>query len=148
MNRIFLSFRTNTYQWSSDTIRSVVRSGWEVRGGTVERPMQMFVTPRVVEEAKKHFACDTLEGAELENQGGEGTALTHWEKRIFENEAMTGVHTQDPVYSKITLALLEDSGWYRPDYQAATTLAFGHRLGCDFAKKSCKSWLDQARKAQ
>jgi len=25
-----------------------------------------------------------LEGAELEDQGSTGTALTHWEKRLFE----------------------------------------------------------------
>ena len=36
------------------------------------------------EEVRRHFNCSTLEGAELENQGIEGTALTHWEKRIFE----------------------------------------------------------------
>lgn len=44
----------------------------------------MMVTPRVVAEARKHFNCDLLEGAELEDQGGDGTALTHWEKRILE----------------------------------------------------------------
>jgi hypothetical protein len=32
----------------------------------------MMVTPRVVEEVRKHFNCSTLEGAELEDQGGEG----------------------------------------------------------------------------
>lgn len=30
---------------------------------------------------------------------------------------MTGTHTQNPVYSRLTLALLEDSGWYRPNYR-------------------------------
>lgn len=51
-------------------------------------------------------------------QGGDGTALTHWEKRIFQDEAMTGtVHTKDPAYSRITFALLEDTGWYKPNYQ-------------------------------
>lgn len=44
----------------------------------------MMVTPRVVEEVREHFNCSILEGAELEDQGGEGTALTHWEKRILE----------------------------------------------------------------
>lgn len=44
----------------------------------------MMVTPRVIEEARRHFNCNKLEGAELEDQGGEGTALTHWEKRILE----------------------------------------------------------------
>ena len=72
----------------------------------------MIVTPRVREEVRRHFNCPTLEGAELEDQGGDGTELTHWEKRIFQNEAMTGtVHTAQPAYSMITLALMEDSGW-------------------------------------
>lgn len=50
----------------------------------MSKKIDMMVTPRVVEEVRKHFDCDRLEGAELEDQGGEGTALTHWEKRIFE----------------------------------------------------------------
>ena len=54
----------------------------------------------------------------LEDQGGDGTAITHWEKRIFQDEAMTGtVHTKDPAYSRLTFALLEDTGWYMPNYQ-------------------------------
>jgi leishmanolysin-like peptidase len=43
-----------------------------------------MVTPRVVEEVRAHFGCPTLEGAELEDQGGDGTSLTHWEKRLFQ----------------------------------------------------------------
>ncbi len=42
------------------------------------------MTPRVQEEVRKHYGCDQLSGAELEDQGEEGTALTHWEKRLFE----------------------------------------------------------------
>ena len=34
-------------------------------------------------EGKAHFGCEELEGVELENQGGEGTALQHWEKRML-----------------------------------------------------------------
>ncbi|KFQ62474.1 Leishmanolysin-like peptidase, partial [Pelecanus crispus] len=62
------------------------------------------------EEARKHFNCPILEGMELENQGGMGTELSHWEKRLLENEAMTGSHTQNRVFSRITLALMEDTG--------------------------------------
>ncbi|CAG0915170.1 unnamed protein product, partial [Notodromas monacha] len=86
--------------------------------------------------------CPELEGAELEDQGHEGTALTHWEKRLFENEAMTGTHTQNPVYSRITLALLEDTGWYLPNYEMAQPLSWGRGLGCEFAMRSCKDWMD------
>ena len=59
-----------------------------------------MVTQRVREEVQRHFGCEKLNGAELEDQGEEGTALTHWEKRLFENEAMTGTHTQNPIYSR------------------------------------------------
>ena len=43
-----------------------------------------MVTPRVREEVRRHYNCNKLSGAELEDQGEEGTALTHWEKRLFE----------------------------------------------------------------
>lgn len=36
------------------------------------------------EEARRHFNCPILEGMELENQGGTGTELNHWEKRLLE----------------------------------------------------------------
>lgn len=36
------------------------------------------------EEARRHFNCPILEGMELENQGGSGTELNHWEKRLLE----------------------------------------------------------------
>jgi len=132
-------------QWSEDTIRSVNRD-WLVRTGRMRRTVQVVVTPRVVQTVRDHFSCPTLEGAELEDQGGDGTALTHWEKRIFQNEAMTGtVHTAEPAYSQLTLALLEDSGWYLPDYSRAQPLAWGLGAGCDFATKSCLELTDRAK---
>ncbi|XP_022210651.1 leishmanolysin-like peptidase [Drosophila obscura] len=137
----FLNEKLQIHQWSNETIRKVVRENWSVRGGHVNKEIDMMVTPRVVAEARAHFDCDKLEGAELEDQGGEGTALTHWEKRILENEAMTGTHTQSPVFSRITLALMEDSGWYRANYSMATPLSWGKGLGCAFAMRSCKDWI-------
>ena len=89
------------------------------------------------------FFTNAQLGAELEDQGGDGTALTHWEKRIFQNEAMTGtVHTQNPVYSRLTFALLEDSGWYLPNYDLAQEITWGKNLGCEFATKSCKELME------
>ena len=87
---------------------------------------------RVCLKVRRHYGCNTLTGAELEDQGEEGTALTHWEKRLFENEAMTGTHTQNPIYSRITMALMEDTGWYLPNYDMADELKWGRNLGCDF----------------
>jgi len=59
---------------------------------------------------------------------------------------MTGTHTQNPVYSRITLALMEDTGWYRANYSMAQHLNWGRNLGCDFALKSCKEWMDHRLK--
>ncbi|XP_043215094.1 leishmanolysin-like peptidase isoform X2 [Amphibalanus amphitrite] len=129
-------------QWSDKIIKTFQRPGWLTAEGNVTRTVQMVVTPRVVEEVRRHFDCPELEGAELEDQGEEGTALTHWEKRLFENEAMTGTHTQNPVYSRLTLALMEDTGWYLPNYEMAQPLRWGRGLGCQFAMNSCKHWMD------
>nr|XP_043874736.1 leishmanolysin-like peptidase isoform X1 [Solea senegalensis] len=155
------------YQWSAAVIRTVTRL-WDIRGGDMVRhQVQVLVTPRVVEEARRHFNCPILEGMELENQGGTGTELNHWEKRLLEvqepdsrvscvslgckcvlfcqNEAMTGSHTQNRVFSRLTLAIMEDSGWYRANYSLAQRLDWGRDLGCDFVMKSCKFWMDRQR---
>ncbi|KAJ3592469.1 hypothetical protein NHX12_007596 [Muraenolepis orangiensis] len=133
------------YQWSEAVVRSVSRL-WDVRGGhMVRHQVHLLVTPRVVEEARRHFNCPILEGMELENQGGAGTQLNHWEKRLLENEAMTGSHTQNRVFSRLTLALMEDTGWYHANYSHAQRLDWGRGLGCDFVMKSCKFWMDKQR---
>ncbi|CAL8342419.1 unnamed protein product [Arctogadus glacialis] len=133
------------YQWSEAVVRSVSRL-WDVRGGLMIRhQVHLLVTPRVVEEARRHFNCPVLEGMELENQGGAGTQLNHWEKRLLENEAMTGSHTQNRVFSRLTLALMEDTGWYHADYSHAQRLDWGRGLGCDFVMKSCKFWMDKQK---
>ncbi|KAK9497719.1 hypothetical protein O3M35_004387 [Rhynocoris fuscipes] len=132
-------------QWSDKVIKTIVRKDWLVHNGPIMKQIQVMVTPRVVQQVRNHFNCADLEGAELEDQGGEGTVLTHWEKRVFENEAMTGTHTQNPVYSSLTLALMEDTGWYTANYSMAQPLSWGKGLGCDFVMKSCKNWIDDKR---
>lgn len=54
---------------------------------------------------------------------------------------MTGTHTQNPIISRITLALLEDTGWYIANYSMAGEMSWGRALGCDFVMKSCKEWI-------
>ncbi|XP_047522811.1 leishmanolysin-like peptidase isoform X3 [Pieris napi] len=133
------------HKWSDRVVRNITRPRWMIRGGYMERTLHMIVTPRVVKEVREHFNCSILEGAELEDQGGDGTALTHWEKRVFENEAMTGTHTQNSVFSRITFAMMEDTGWYRADYSLSSPLHWGKNLGCGFATTSCKQWLNTQR---
>ena len=107
-------------------------------------------TPKVLEKIKEHFAqadCDAWQtpGGELEDDGGGGTAGSHWEKRVFMNEVMTGsVNANWPaVVSPITLALFEDSGWYTVDYDMADRLHWGAGEGCSFASEYCSTWSSQ-----
>lgn len=139
---------TGYAKWSDRVIRRVIRPNWTTGEGPIEKEVHMIVTPTVVREVRRHFNCSTLEGAELEDQGSDGTSMTHWEKRLFENEAMTGTHTQNSVYSRITLAVLQDTGWYVANFSSAERLDWGKDLGCDFATKSCKSWIDERRAKQ
>ena len=129
------------------TVKEVTRTDWVTRTGPMQHNVHIMVTPRVKQEAQRHFNCLTLEGAELENQGGEGTALAHWEKRLFENEGMTGVFTQNSAFSRLTLALMEDTGWYKVNYDMAEPLQWGKNLGCLFAKNSCGAWMKAQKDA-
>ncbi|XP_070535465.1 leishmanolysin-like peptidase isoform X2 [Ptychodera flava] len=142
------NYAINMHQWSDRVVQTIRRSDWTVRQGTVPHDVQMLVTPRVVEEARNHFNCPTLEGVEIENQGGSGSELSHFEKRLFENEVMTGVHSQTRIFSRLALAVMEDTGWYSVNYDNAEPLIWGQNLGCDFAKKSCKYWIDLQKARQ
>ncbi|XP_045207498.1 leishmanolysin-like peptidase isoform X1 [Mercenaria mercenaria] len=131
------------YMWSDRVVKQYSRYAWKLKGQTIEKKVNMIITPNVVREVRNHFNCASLEGGELEDQGGiNGTAITHWEKRVFENEFMTGTYTQNPVISRISLALMEDTGWYSVKYGNAKTLEWGKNLGCDFATRSCYEWIE------
>lgn len=43
-----------------------------------------IVTPRVLDVAKSHYDCNTLTGADLENNGDTGSAGSHWEYRTHQ----------------------------------------------------------------
>lgn len=46
------------------------------------------------------------------------------------SEVMTPDMQANLVVSAFTLALLHDSGWYRPDYAQAGALTWGAQKGC------------------
>lgn len=96
------------FVYSDKVVKEVIRPDWQTIMGQEDRTVTMMVTPKVTvsqrkntcllifirscllsniwlqAEVRDHFNCQTLEGAELENQGPQGTKLTHWEKRVFE----------------------------------------------------------------
>ena len=93
---------------------------------------------KLLEVAKKYFNCPSLDGVELENQGGEGTAGAHWEARILLGEYMNGYsYTEEQVISEFTLAVLEDSGYYKVNYYTGGLMRFGKNKGCQFLQGQC-----------
>ncbi|PIO76491.1 hypothetical protein TELCIR_01431 [Teladorsagia circumcincta] len=54
---------------------------------------------------------------------------------------MSAVSTTKEVFSRVTLALFEDSGWYKVNYDKAEEMMWGRNLGCKFAKQSCLTWM-------
>lgn len=108
------------------------------RGATVQRTV--IASPKVLAWARKFYNCETMQGMEMENQGSSGTALSHWEKRTANNEYMTGTASRNPVFSDLTLALLEDTGWYLTNNSLTGALLWGQGMGCNFASKSCDQW--------
>lgn len=117
-----------------------------VQSVDVRTPNCVFkmVTPKVVEKARDFFDCKDLEGPELENQPTAQCSFvgSHWEQRLFMQEIQASTTAITPAFvSEVSLALFEDSGWYKVDYNRADRLVkglhWGYKQGCDFVRKKC-----------
>lgn len=51
---------------------------------------------------------------------------------MYGNEIMTASYYENCVYSKITMGMMEDSGWYSVDYSKAEHFSFAKGAGCIF----------------
>ena len=99
-----------------------------------------IVTPKVRQIARNQFDCPSMEGAPLENQptGTDSCTGDHWDERLFYPEALSGVISPTTnVLSHLTLALMEDSGWYRANYTQGQMNPWGLGAGCDFVNQPC-----------
>lgn len=101
---------------------------------------KMINGPKVVEFLREHFDCDSLNGGILENEGGDGTATSHWKKSIFMNEYMTGTASTNPVVTELTMAYFEDANWYRSNDSFTDPFGWGHKSGCQLPQNAdCQS---------
>jgi leishmanolysin-like peptidase len=97
----------------------------------------IIVTPRVRQVARNQLNCQEAVGARLEDQAG--CVGSHWHERLFFGEVMSPALSvsSENVLSPLTLALMEDSGWYEVDYTGASIPSFGLGAGCDFVTGEC-----------
>jgi len=116
---------------SEDTMQFYDRDG---------RRYASIVTPKVRAIARNQFDCQSLEGAQLENQPTrpESCAGDHWDERLFYPEALSGVIAPTAnILSSLTLALMEDSGWYLANYTSSRMSPWGLGAGCSFVNEPC-----------
>jgi len=133
-----LSFNSDLFEYFVDSNFKKIPITSIVQNITINNVSKhMIITPKVKAQAQNHFGCNSLQGVELEDQGGEGTAGSHWESRVMLGDFMIGEDYSENLISEITLALFEDSGWYKVNYYTAGLFRFGKNKGCDFVQKKC-----------
>ena len=133
-----LGFSTSLYPYFLDS-DGVQRTGHiltkTLDGGT----SVVLNTPILTQRLRNFFGCSSLAGAYMENTGTDATAGSHFERRQFVFDYMTSGLIYQQRISQFTLALLEDSGWYVPNYDYAEPYYFGQGQGCGFLLNSCSS---------
>jgi hypothetical protein len=94
--------------------------------------------PTVRQVVRNQFNCQSLTGAPLENQvdgaGADHCFGSHFEERLFFHQ---GIGNVQEIMSPLTLALLQDSGWYLPNYRVAKLNPYGYGAGCTFVEEDC-----------
>ena len=96
-----------------------------------------ITSPKVLEKARIHFNCKDIKGIQLEDQGGEGSIGAHWEARYMLGDYMISTDYPEVVISDITLALFEDTGFYKVNYYTGGLFRFGKNQGCSFLEEKC-----------
>jgi hypothetical protein len=107
------------------------------------RTVREVVSPTVRQKVREHFGCSSATGAEMEDWDSPSIP-NHWEKSIFMSEYMTGILDENfqPV-SAITLALLQDFGFYKVDFTQAEKYVSALNYGCSWLNNRCDSRNDR-----
>jgi hypothetical protein len=89
-------------------------------------------SPQLLKEAQKHFDCDSLIRIPLENGDLDSDGGNFYERSFMINDVMSPYDRGNNVITAMTLAVLNDSGWYEVDMGFAEDTIFGKNKGCEF----------------
>ena len=107
-----------------------------------------------LELTKQHFKCifyflteffeliiigNLIKDVPLENDGGEESEGSHFERFLFGNELMTPENPGITIISIFSLAVLKDFGVYAVDLNQAEEFYWGRNTGCQFFFNFCSS---------
>ncbi|KAK7199408.1 major surface protease gp63 [Novymonas esmeraldas] len=96
----------------------------------------VIVSPSVVAHARAHFGCSSQTFLELEDMGDEGTKLSHWKQRSMKDDLMAAT-SGSGIYSALTVAAMEDTGFYKGNYSMAEPMMYGRNAGCGLVREKC-----------
>jgi hypothetical protein len=104
---------------------------YEIHDGS-GKVFRILHTPRIHQVIAERFGYEFFGGdgtrpvgVELEDNGGSGTIGSHWEGRTYFTEFMEGTTFGYGSISSISLAALEDTGWYGVNMSHAEGFAWG-----------------------
>lgn len=86
--------------------------------------------PEVLNYAINYFGCSNIQGMPLENNGGDGSSGSHWEKLFLPQEYMNPTVENPGILSDFTMNLLRGTGWYQVNPNAAQNFDWGKGAGC------------------
>ncbi len=91
-----------------------------------------ITSPKVILKAKAHFNCDKIKSIEIDSD------MFHWKPRYMLGDIMINKVYSEMVLSEMTLALIEDTGFYKVNYFTGGLFGFGKNEGCAFLEEKCK----------
>jgi len=119
-------------------VPNILRKGYTEKD---ERVFYEISTPTVLQVVRNHFDCQRLTGARLDNYPASRSCFgSHLDERFYFGDDFTPLSDRSKqafVFSPLSLALLEDSSWYKANFTKATTSSYGHGAGCGFLKGDC-----------
>jgi leishmanolysin len=135
----FSNYLTKYYLDSNGKTRTGHIKTYSIAGST----RTVIDVPPLTEKLRNFYGCPSLQGAIMENEGGSGTALAHFERKYFVYETMSSGGIFGRRISEFSLAMLEGSGWYEVDYSYAEPFFYGQGQGCSFISSTCSSGSSQ-----
>ncbi|KAG9332314.1 hypothetical protein JZ751_015416 [Albula glossodonta] len=129
----------NTWKDCSYTTNNALDcSPWGQVTNTDDMGQVRLYTPSVIRALQTHLnSSEPQLGGMLENQDVRGVS-SHWEARVLQGSIM-GAVLGDPALVRVdpvTLAALQDTGWYSVDHSKAQPLEWGEGQGALFGSLS------------
>jgi hypothetical protein len=135
----YLNSSGSNTQYVDEYLKQIPKTSFftEVTVNGVRR--NLISSPKVKAAVQKYYNCPTAIGMELENvtSGSNLPTGPHWESRLMKSDNMAPYDFPERHMSEITLALFEDSGWYKTNAYTGGLFQYGKNGGCKFLESKC-----------